>query len=42
MAAVGGFLAVDIGAVLYAGGWVGTRVCPDSSPEGFYDRLRAS
>jgi catalase len=32
MAAVGGFLAVDLGAVAYAGGWIGTahRLTPDS------------
>ena len=31
MAAVGGFLAVDLGAVAYAGGWIGTahRLTPD-------------
>jgi catalase len=32
LAAVGGFLAVDLGAVAYAGGWIGTahRLTPDS------------
>jgi catalase len=32
MAAIGGFLAVDLGAAAYAGGWIGTahRLTPDS------------
>jgi catalase len=37
MAAVGGFLAVDVGAVLYAGGWVGTggRLTPQAFMSAF-------
>jgi len=37
LAAVGGFLAVDIGAVLYAGGWVGGggRLTPQTFLDGF-------
>ena len=37
LAAVGGFLAVDLGAVLYAGGWVaGERL----TPQGFMDAFK--
>jgi catalase len=37
MAAIGGFLAVDLGAVAYAGGWIGTahRLTPDSFIKAF-------
>jgi catalase len=37
MAAVGGFLAVDIGAVLYTGGWIATggRLTPQAFIDGF-------
>ncbi|MCW2688038.1 MAG: catalase, partial [Mycobacterium sp.] len=36
LAAVGGFLAVDIGAVLYAGGWVaGERLTPQAFMDAF-------
>jgi len=38
MAAVGGFIAVDIGAVLYAGGWVATG--GRLTPQGIIDAFR--